>query len=188
MERDARIALPEGCESFAQAGMAYQPLLQSALDEFYQAATRLDLIDPQVTEMVRLRCARTHDCRICKTLRLRTARDNGVDDAMTEMVDHYETSPLEERIKVALRFTDAYVSTPGPIAPGLVEQLREHFSSDQVVALALQVMKWSTQKMHVALGLDTKPGVDVTSGEVTWFEFDVQGRSSNFVSDSKEPV
>lgn len=37
--------------------------LRQALTEWQAAVVRLDAVDPVTTELVRLRCARYHDCR-----------------------------------------------------------------------------------------------------------------------------
>jgi alkylhydroperoxidase family enzyme len=86
--------------------------LRAALTEYQDAVVRGEVLDPVLTELVRLRCARTHNCRICQTLRLADARDAGADDAMTAAVDRYETSDLDERTKAALRVTDALITMP----------------------------------------------------------------------------
>jgi len=37
--------------------------LKQALNAWQAAVVRLDAVDPVITELVRLRCARYHDCR-----------------------------------------------------------------------------------------------------------------------------
>ena len=73
------------------------------LNAYQATVVRGSALDPVTTELVRLRCARTHHCRICQTLRLADARAAGVDEAVTAKVDFYERSDLPERAKVALR-------------------------------------------------------------------------------------
>ena len=186
MSRAPRIPIPVGATSNPEIGARYQPELTSAIGDFYTGATRLGGVDAVITEMVRLRCARTHDCRLCKAVRLRTARDAGVDDDMTSQIDRYEQSSLDERIKVALRYTDAFNTRPGEVSQELARQLARHFSPEEIVTMSLDIMKYSTQKMHVTLGLDVRSGIDVDSGAVTWFEFDDAGRATSFVSDAEE--
>ncbi len=45
------------------AGTKPSPALRSALDAWQAAVVRLPELDPVTTELVRLRCARHHDCR-----------------------------------------------------------------------------------------------------------------------------
>jgi hypothetical protein len=168
--------------------VAYQPELTAEVDGFYQAATRLHKLDPVVTEMVRLRCARRHDCRICKAVRLREAYAAGVDESMTAKIDFFEQSDLDERIKVALRYTDAFLNDPSAVDARLSAQLAGHFSPAQVVEMSLDIMKWSTQKIHVTLGLDVMPGVDVEGGALTFFGFTPDGRPADFVSAEQEEL
>ena len=181
MTREPRISPPDGGSL-----RDLQPRLTSAIDRFYESTTRLCQLDPIVTELVRLRCARHHDCRICKAVRLRDARDSGVDEAMTVKVDSFEESDLDERLKVALRYTDAFINGPAEVEAQLAAQLVEHFSPAQIVELSLDIVKWSTQKIHVSFGVDVMQGVDVASGSVTFFEFDETGRPTNFVSSEEE--
>jgi len=187
MNRDRRIPLPDPATG-ATGPRAYQPDLSAAIDGFYRAATRLHGLDPVLTEMVRLRCARHHDCRICKAVRLRDARDSGVDEAMTAKIDRFEDSDLDERIKLALHYTDAFITQPSGIDAALAARLRAAFTPAELVELSLDIMKWSTQKIHVTLGLDVMPGVDVDGGTVTFFEFDGDGRPTNFRSAHDDAV
>ena len=43
-------------------GAAYQPALAAALDRYQEEVVLLTRLDPVTTELVRLRCARQHDC------------------------------------------------------------------------------------------------------------------------------
>ena len=88
------------------------------------------------------------------SLRLGVARDNGLDEDMAAKIDRYEASDLPERHKVALRLTDAFVTAPGAIGAELRAQARAHYTEAQLVELMLDMSKWSTQKLSVALGTD----------------------------------
>jgi alkylhydroperoxidase family enzyme len=131
--------------------------LVAALAEYQDAVVRSPHLDAVTTELVRLRCARQHDCRICQTLRLADAIDAGVDDELTAKIDRYETSDLPERHKVALRLVDAFIWQPTSIDARLVAQAHEHFTDDELAELLVDITKWSTQKIHVTLGTD---GID----------------------------
>ena len=105
------------------------------------------------------------------SLRLGVAQDAGLDETMADKIDHYEGSDLPEHQKVALRFTDAFITRPGEIGDELRAQLHEHFTPEQIVELALDISKWSTQKLPVALGLD-RP---VREDSLSLFDFDGDG-------------
>jgi alkylhydroperoxidase family enzyme len=128
--------------------------IYSAHLSFVGAVAALGSLDPLLVELVRLRCARTHDCRACQAIRYGTALAAGGGEETYAKVDEYEHSDLDEWIKVALRITDAYINSPGDIGPELVAQASEHFSPAELVELLLQIAKNSTQKIGVSLGTD----------------------------------
>ncbi len=128
--------------------------LRAALARYQESVVRGDVLDPVVTELVRLRCARSHDCRVCQSLRMGDAADAGVDDTVTGKVDDYRTSDLPYRTKLALAVTDAMIGRPGDLDEALVRSVVDEFTVGELAELCLDVTKWSTQKINVALGLD----------------------------------
>ena len=132
-------------------------------------------LDAVTTELVRLRCARQHDCRICQSLRLDEARDAGADDSVLAQIDHFETSDLTERHKVALRLVDAVIWRPSDIGDELVQQVHAHFTDEEIAELLLDITKWSTQKIHVTLGTDGTDRVPLDDSGVALLSFDDSG-------------
>lgn len=154
--------------------------LVSLLASYQDAVVRSSLLDSVTTELIRLRCARQHDCRICQTLRLSDAAREGVDDSMSDQIDFYETSTLSERHKVALRIVDAFIWRPTDIDDTLVRQAREAFSDGELSEILVDITKWSTQKIHVCLGTDGADRLTVNDRGVTYFSFDDEGRVASF--------
>jgi alkylhydroperoxidase family enzyme len=150
--------------------------LVALLAAYQDAVVRSAHLDPVTTELVRLRCARQHDCRICQTLRLATAAQLGVDAALTDQIDHYESSDLSERHKVALRIVDAFIWRPTDIGDALVEQAHAHFSPEEIAELVVDITKWSTQKIHVALGTDGADRLPVNDQGISYLSFGDDGR------------
>ena len=138
-----------------QAGR-YGTELDAAMHDFERAAVRIQGVDPVTTELVRLRCARIHDCRRCRSVRDEAALEAGFDEALGAKVDDYERSDLSPRQKAALRLTDAMI-LGGPIDPGLRADVRAHFSEAEIAELLLDVVKWSVQKALVALRIEPAP-------------------------------
>jgi len=153
---------------------------EGLLNAYQAAVMRGSALDPVTTELVRLRCARTHHCRICQTLRLADARAAGVDEAMTAKVDFYERSDLPERAKVALRVTDAFITQPGLLSDAVAEQAREWFGSAELASLGLNITKWSTQKIKVALGTDGADRLVTDADGVALFGFDQAGQVTGY--------
>ena len=156
------------------------PELVALLGEYQDTVVRSRHLDAITTELVRLRCARQHDCRICQTLRLADAADSGLDEGMAGKVDRYERSDLNERHKVALRIVDAFIWRPADMSNELIEQAHEQFTDAELAELLLDITKWSTQKIHVALGTDGADRLPVGEAGVSYFRFDEEGRATGF--------
>lgn len=141
------------------------------LEGFMVAVARLRALDPTVTELVRLRGARLHDCAVCKSRRSRDAIDAGAGDVEFAAVDAWATSALPEPAKAALALADALVLTPDDVPATTVAAARAHLTDDQVVEVVLDVMRNAANKIAVALGADA---ATVTDG-VELFTTDADG-------------
>jgi alkylhydroperoxidase family enzyme len=150
------------------------------LNAYQAAVVRGSTLDPVTTELVRLRCARTHNCRICQTLRLADSRAAGVDEDMTAKVDFYERSDLPERAKVALRVTDAFITQPSLLSEVVTRQARAAFAPGELASLGLDITKWSTQKIKVALGTDGADQLVTDTDGVALFGFDSGGQATGY--------
>jgi len=126
------------------------PTLEAAM----RAIARLDALDPVTTEIVRLRGARAHDCRLCRSLRNVRAAEAGTDETTYDQIDHYEQSGLPERHRVALRLVDAMIWQPTAYPDGLASSVAEHFTPAQTVELVLDVARNAANKIAVAFAAD----------------------------------
>ncbi|OYD66713.1 carboxymuconolactone decarboxylase family protein [Rhodococcus sp. OK302] len=138
---------------------------------FARNVARLRILDPVTTELVRLRQARQHNCRLCKSLRMNTALEAGADESLFDKVDNYESSDLSPRHKAALALADAMVWQPGFISVDVIDAVREHFSPAEAVELVLDMARNAISKVAVAFGSDT-PHVD---DGVEIYDVDVDG-------------
>jgi len=143
----------------------------TTIENFMASVARLTALDPTVTELVRLRGARQHDCRVCKTRRSVEALEAGADDATFEAVDHYQTSDLPPETKAALALVDAIIWTPDALPPDVVEDVRARLTPAQTVEVVLDVVRNAANKIAVALGADAP---EVTEG-VQLFRTDADG-------------
>jgi hypothetical protein len=126
----------------------------AAVDGLIRTVPRLDALDPLTTELVRLRGARQHRCRICQSLRSRPALLAGAEDADFAAVDDHEHSELGPLAKAALAFTDAMVWTPAHLDAGMILALEQQTSDAQRVELVLDVARNALNKIAVALDAD----------------------------------
>ena len=141
------------------------------IDEFMRAVARHAALDVTTSELVRLRGARQHDCRLCQSRRAVAAISAGADEAMFSAVDNYEDSDLPEATKAALALTDAIIWTPTAVPEDVVARVREHLTEAQTVEVVLDVIRNATNKIAVALGADDP---EVTEG-VQLFTTDADG-------------
>ena len=136
------------------AGVSAGGPLENAIAEFAAAAVRARGVDPIITELVRLRCAQYHDCRLCGSFRVQEALDAGFDENMQKSIASYESSDFSPAAKAALRLCDAIIMHPGKIDPNLRDELHQYFSNAEITEICVDVMKWSQQKSLVALRIE----------------------------------
>ena len=124
-------------------------------NEFLPTVARQRELDALTAEVVRLRGAAQHNCRLCKSLRETTALDAGGSETLYGEIEKFEASAqLTERHKAALRYVDALIWSPGLIDDGVADGVRAHFSDAEAVELTLDVMRNASNKVAVALGGD----------------------------------
>ena len=81
---------------------------------FLPTVARLRELDALTAEVVRLRGATQHNCRLCKSLRETTALDAGGTETLYGDIERFEDSAqLTDRHKAALRYADALIWSPG---------------------------------------------------------------------------
>ena len=124
-------------------------------NDFLPAVARMRALDPVTSELVRLRGAAQHNCRLCKSLREGTALDAGGSETLYSDIGRYETSKLlDERAKAALRYTDALIWTPAHLVADVAAEVRTRFSETEAVELTFDIMRNASNKVAVSLGAD----------------------------------
>lgn len=152
--------------STASPGIETQALnadatIWNGIEELIRVVPGLQGLDPVTTELVRLRGARAHHCRVCQSVRSRSAMVAGANDDTFAAVDFYKESDLPDAIKAALAFTDAFIWTPGRIADDEIAALRAHYTSAQQVELVLDIARNASNKFAVAMAAD---GANISEG------------------------
>jgi alkylhydroperoxidase family enzyme len=122
---------------------------------FLPTVARLRELDALTAEVVRLRGATQHNCRLCKSLRETTALNAGGTETLYGDIERFEESTqLTGRQKAALRYADALIWSPGLMEAGVADGVRAHFSDAEAVELTLDVMRNASNKVAVALAGD----------------------------------
>jgi alkylhydroperoxidase family enzyme len=125
-------------------------------NDFLPAVARMRALDPVTSELVRLRGAAQHNCRLCKSLREGTALDAGGSESLYDDIEDFEKSAsLTGRAKAALRYTDALIWTPAHLVADVAAEVRSRFSEAEAVELTFDVMRNASNKVAVSLGADT---------------------------------
>ena len=71
--------------------------IDALLNGFVPAVARMRGLDPVTTEVVRLRGAAQHNCRLCKSLREANALDSGGSEDLYGEIEHYESADEADR-------------------------------------------------------------------------------------------
>lgn len=146
--------------------------LDRGIAAFAAAAVRASGIDPIITELVRLRCAQYHDCRLCGSFRVQAALDAGFEEDMQRAIARHESSNLSAPAKAALKLCDAMIMHPRTIDAELTAEVRHHFSDEEIAEICVDVMKWSQQKALVALRIEPPASTE----HLTQLIFDANGQ------------
>jgi alkylhydroperoxidase family enzyme len=127
----------------------------SVFNDFLIAVARMRALDPITSELVRLRGAAQHNCRLCNSLREGGALDAGGSETLYEEIERFESSGLlDARAKAAIRYADALIWTPARLVADDVAEVRSRFSEAESVELTFDVMRNASNKVAVSLGAD----------------------------------
>ena len=93
---------------------------------------------PRLMELVRLRIAFHNQCRSCMSIRYQSAIDDGLtEDTVCSLEKPADAPDLTDAERSALRFADFFATNHLAIDDGVYDDLRRHFTEDQLVALGL---------------------------------------------------
>ena len=129
--------------------------IDALLNGFVPAVARLRGLDPVTTEVVRLRGAAQHNCRLCQSRRETNALDAGGSEDLYGHIEEFEAADgLTDAQKAALRYVDALIWSPSKIDAAVAAGVKENFSEDQALELTWDVMRNACNKIMVSLGVD----------------------------------
>jgi alkylhydroperoxidase family enzyme len=124
-------------------------------NDFLPTVARMRALDPVTSELVRLRGAAQHNCRLCKSLRESTALDAGGSESLYDDIEHFENSILlDERARAALRYVDALIWSPAHLVADAAVEVRSRFGEAEAVELTFDIMRNASNKVAVSLGAD----------------------------------
>ena len=123
---------------------------------FLPAVGRATALDPVTSEIVRLRGAGQHHCRLCNSLREATALEAGGSEDLYGDISLYEASNrLTDAHKAALRYVDALIWSPADIAPSVGCGAFGRISpTPRRSEMTFDVMRNAANKIAVAMAAD----------------------------------
>ncbi len=161
-------------------GEAWRPVPTSgegdpwvAHEGFLLEVAKLTALDPVTSELIRLRGARAHDCRLCQSRRSVSAIDRA---GRSDLFDDTDPGGISDAQVLALRVVDAFVWQPIHWPPGLGAQVVDALGPAAATELTLDMVRNAANKIAVAFGVDdpkVETGVeyydiDVSTGELRY--------------------
>lgn len=137
-EYDQQLGGSEFVEVLARAPQPFK----SFIDFYFPLITETrGGVDPRITELARLMVAEKNECRLCKAARFAYAQERGVDETLSAEVPNWRQSTLfSEKEKAAIHFAEVLAGDHRQADTALFDELREHFSEDDIVDLAWRIV------------------------------------------------
>lgn len=118
--------------------MGRLPAVAEALGALNSALRTSGTLSPRLLELVRLRIAFFNQCRSCISVRYQSAIDDGLDDdAVCSLERPADAENLSAAERSALRFAELFATNHLAIDDAVYDELRAHFSEDELVELGL---------------------------------------------------
>jgi len=116
-------------------------------------------LEPSLLDLIKLRASQINGCAYCLDMHWKDARARGESEQRLYSLDAWrETSYYTERERAALAWTEAVTQIAVNHVPDeLYEQVRPHFSEEELVNLTLAVVAingWN----RLAISFRTEPG------------------------------
>ena len=96
------------------------------------------------------------------------AQREGMDESMVAKIRNFEHSDLDEKYKVALRLTDAFILGFGHISADLMVAARQYFTSAELLDIAGKVFYSTSNKIRVSMAIDDPEGIENEVGLRTY--------------------
>ncbi len=119
---------------------AHRPEEAKAIARLGGALRQHRLLSDRLVELVRLRVAFFNQCRSCMAVRYSNAIADGLTEDLVCSLEHPESSDdLSDAERAAVRYAGLFASDHLSITDEIYDDLRRHFSEEQIVELGMQV-------------------------------------------------
>jgi hypothetical protein len=144
-----------------------------AHERFLLEVAKLPALDSVTSELVRLRGARAHNCRLCQSRRNVSAIDLA---GGSDVFDDRDPSGISEGQALALQVVDTFVWQPVQWPSGLGEQVVDALGPVAATELTLDLVRNAANKIAVAFGADAP---QVETG-VEYYDIDMSTGSLHY--------
>jgi AhpD family alkylhydroperoxidase len=146
------------------------PKVAEGLGAVTAALKSTGTLPPRLLELVRLRIAFHNQCRSCMSVRYQSAIDDGLtEDAVCSLERPADAPGLSDAERSALKFADLFATNHLAIDNAIYDELRQHFTEDQLVELGVHCA--------IALGIGRLTATwDVTDDIPDAFRSETDGR------------
>lgn len=118
--------------------LARRPEVAKAFGKLQSTLRTAGTLPPRLVELVRLRVAYHNQCRSCMSIRYQSAIDDGVTDDTVCSLEHPAEAPdLSEAERSALKYADLVATNHLAIDESVYDELRQHFTEDELVELGV---------------------------------------------------
>lgn len=119
---------------------AHRPEQAKAIARLGGALRQNRLLPDRLIELVRLRVAFFNQCRSCMAIRYSNALDDGLTEGLVCSLERpEEAEDLTDAEKAAVRYGELFATDHLAIDDAIYDELRLHFSEEQIVELGMQV-------------------------------------------------
>jgi AhpD family alkylhydroperoxidase len=133
---------------------AHQPKMMVGMGKFNQAVRKGKSVDQRLKNLIELKGAQMIGCEYCVDLGSQICRNNGLSDDELLALPRYEESDLfTNREKLALDYTVAVMRTPVEVTDELFAQMKEHFTSKQLVEITALLTVVNIDRFNAAFGI-----------------------------------
>jgi AhpD family alkylhydroperoxidase len=133
---------------------AYQPKMMLGMGRFNQAVRKGKSVDERLKQLIELKGAQMIGCEYCVDLGSQISRNSGLsDEALLALPSYRQSERFSEREKVALDYTVAVMRTPVEVTDELFDQMKEHFSNQQLVEITALLTLVNVHRFNAAFAI-----------------------------------
>jgi AhpD family alkylhydroperoxidase len=118
--------------------LGHRPEVAGALGALKSALVSTGTLSPRLVELVRLRIAFHNQCRSCMSVRYQSAIDDGLtEELVCSLEQPSQADDLTPAERSAVRYADLFATDHLAIDDAVYDDLRTHFSEDELVELGV---------------------------------------------------